>query len=326
MKIRILSGDDVARLLPMRDCIEVMEQALARFARGEAVQPVRLSLPTIDGAGILALMPAQLTDIGLGYKAVSVFHGNAELGLPTHLATIALHDPRTGAPIALMDGTRITEVRTAAASAVATRHLSRTDAGVLAIIGSGVQAQAHARAIACVRELSEIRIVGRRPEAAATLAAELRGELSMSIMAVDDTTRALDGADIVVTATASPVPVFEAAAVGPGVHINAVGSATPTAREIPAVTLAASRLFVDDTRAALLEAGDILLAIGDGTIDAGHIAGTLGEVIIGRVEGRTDDAQITIFESLGLGLEDVAAAAFVHAAALADGSGTEVEV
>ncbi len=145
-------------------------------------------------------------------------------------------------------------------------------------------------------------------------------------MAIDDTTRALDGADIVVTATASPVPVFEAAAVGPGVHINAVGSATPTAREIPAVTLAASRLFVDDTRAALLEAGDILLAIGDGTIDAGHIAGTLGEVIIGRVEGRTDDAQITIFESLGLGLEDVAAAAFVHAAALADGSGTEVEV
>jgi ornithine cyclodeaminase len=161
VKIRILNGDDVARLLPMRECIEVMEQALAQFARGEAVQPVRLSLRAPDDKGILALMPAQLDGIGLGYKAVSVFHGNTALGLPTHMATIALHDPQTGAPIALMDGTRITEIRTAAVSAIATRHLSATDASVLAIIGTGVQARAHARAIACVRQLSEVRIVGR---------------------------------------------------------------------------------------------------------------------------------------------------------------------
>ena len=324
MKIRVLSANDVVRLLPMRDCIEVMERALAQFARGEAVQPVRLSLPAADDKGILALMPAQLDGIGLGYKAVSVFHGNAALGLPTHMATIALHDPQTGAPIALMDGTRITEIRTAAVSAVATRHLSRTDASVLAIIGTGVQARAHARAIACFRQLSEVRIAGRRMEAAQALADELSSELPTR--ASRDVREALDGADIVVTVTASPAPVFDAAHLPAGTHINAVGSSTPNARELPTATVAAARLFVDDTRAALAEAGDILLAIGEGAIDASHIAGTLGEVVIGQVAGRTDAAQITIFESLGLGLEDVAAASHVYAAALADGSGTEIEL
>jgi alanine dehydrogenase len=324
MKLRILTAEDVTRLLPMRECIEVMEQALAQFARGEAIQPLRLQLAAANGAGILALMPAQLTGIGLGYKAVSVFHGNAERSLPTHLATIALHDPATGMPIALMDGTRITELRTAAVSAVATRHLSRTDAHVLAIIGTGVQARAHARAIAHVRELTEVRIVGRRSEAARALAAELAEELPAT--AFDDVAVALDGADIVVTATASPAPVFDAADLRAGMHVNAVGSSTPSARELPAAAVAASRLFVDDRRAALAEAGDILMAIGEGVIYEGHIAGTLGDVIIGQVPGRTDDAQITIFESLGLGIEDVAAASHVYAGAVAAGIGTEVEL
>jgi ornithine cyclodeaminase len=223
-----------------------------------------------------------------------------------------------------MDGTRITEIRTAAVSAVATRHLSRTDASVLAIIGTGVQARAHARAIACVRQLSEVRIVGRRLEAAQELANELSSELPAR--AFDNVGSALNGADIVATVTASPTPVFDAADIDAGAHINAVGSSTPAARELPAATVAAARLFVDDTRAALAEAGDILLAIAEGGIDAGHIAGTLGEVIIGQVAGRTDASQITVFESLGLGLEDVAAAAHVYTAALADGSGTEIEL
>jgi ornithine cyclodeaminase len=324
VKIRVLTADDVVRLLPMPECIEVMERALAQFARGEAVQPVRLSLPAPDEAGILALMPAQLDGIGMGYKAVSVFNGNSARNLPTHMATVSLHDPRTGAPVALMDGTRITEIRTAAVSAVATRHLSTTDATVLTIFGMGVQARAHARAIACVRELSEVRIVGRRVDAAEALADALAAELPTR--AVPDVARALDGADIVVTATASPVPLFDASDLPTGVHVNAVGSSTPNARELPAGTVAAARLFVDDRRAALVEAGDILLAIGEGAIDEGHIAGTLGEVIIGQVDGRSDGSQITIFESLGLGLEDVAAAAHVYAAALADGSGTEIEL
>jgi ornithine cyclodeaminase len=324
VKIRILSGDDVRRLLPMRDCIEVMEDALGRFARGDVVQPVRHSLPTTDGAGILALMPAQVTDIGLGYKAVSIFNGNAALGLPTHMATIALHDPRTGAPIALMDGTSITEIRTAAVSAVATRHLARPDADVLTIIGTGVQARAHARAIACVRELAEVRIVGRRLEAAEALEDELDGELAVD--AFVEATAALKGADIVVTATASSTPLFEPDALAAGVHINAVGACTPKARELPAATVAASRLIVDDRDAALAEAGDILLAIADGVIDEGKIAGTLGEVVIGRLPGRTDATQTTIFESLGLGLEDVAAAAHVYARAVDENAGIEVDL
>jgi ornithine cyclodeaminase len=159
-------------------------------------------------------------------------------------------------------------------------------------------------------------------EAAQTLADELAPELPAR--AFGDVREGLDGADIVATVTASPTPVFNAADIDAGVHLNAVGSSTPNARELPTATVAAARLFVDDTRAALAEAGDILLAIGERAIDAGHIAGTLGEVVIGQVAGRTDAAQITLFESLGLGLEDDAAAAHVYAAALADGSGTEI--
>jgi ornithine cyclodeaminase len=324
MKLRVLSANDVTRLLPMRDCIEVMERALAVFARGEVVQPVRLMTRTADESGVLALMPAHVGGIGFGFKAVTVFHGNDERGLPSHQGLITLIDAETGTPLALMDGTRITAMRTAAVSAVATRHLARTDASVATIIGTGVQARTHAEALACVRELSEIRIVGRRPDAAQQLAAELADRLPAR--AFDDAAAALDGADIVATVTASPAPVFAPEAIAPGTHINAVGAYTATTREVPSETVAAARVFVDDRTAALSEAGDLLLAIADGAIDESHVVGTLGEVLIGQVQGRTDAQQITIFESLGLGLEDIAAASQVYGRALEDGIGTDVEI
>lgn len=324
MKLRVLSADDITRLLPMRDCIEVMERALAAFARGEVVQPVRLMTRTADESGVLALMPAHVGGIGFGFKAVTVFHDNDARGLPSHQGVITLLDAETGTPVALMDGTRITAIRTAAVSAVATRHLARTDASVATIIGTGVQARAHAEALACVRELSEIRIVGRRPNAARQLAAELADRLPAR--AFDDAAAALDGADIVATVTASPAPVFAPEAIAPGTHINAVGAYTATTREVPSETVAAARVFVDDRTAALSEAGDLLLAIADGAIDESHVVGTLGEVLIGQVQGRTDAQQITIFESLGLGLEDIAAASHVCGRALEDGIGTDVEI
>ena len=324
MKLRVLSADDITRLLPMRDCIEVMERALAAFARGEVVQPVRLMTRTADESGVLALMPAHVGGIGFGFKAVTVFHGNDERGLPSHQGLITLIDAETGTPLALMDGTRITAMRTAAVSAVATRHLARTDASVATIIGTGVQARTHAEALACVRELSEIRIVGRRPDAAQQLAAELADRLPAR--AFDDAAAALDGADIVATVTASPAPVFAPEAIAPGTHINAVGAYTATTREVPSETVAAARVFVDDRTAALSEAGDLLLAIADGAIDESHVVGTLGEVLIGQVQGRTDAQQITIFESLGLGLEDIAAASHVCGRALEDGIGTDVDI
>ena len=324
MKLRVLSADDITRLLPMRDCIEVMERALAAFARGEVVQPVRLMTRTADESGVLALMPAHVGGIGFGFKAVTVFHDNDARGLPSHQGVITLLDAETGTPVALMDGTRITAIRTAAVSAVATRHLARTDASVATIIGTGVQARAHAEALACVRELSEIRIVGRRPNAARQLAAELADRLPAR--AFDDAAAALDGADIVATVTASPAPVFAPEAIAPGTHINAVGAYTATTREVPSETVAAARVFVDDRTAALSEAGDLLLAIADGAIDESHVVGTLGEVLIGQVQGRTDAQQITIFESLGLGLEDIAAASHVCGRALEDGIGTDVDI
>jgi ornithine cyclodeaminase len=325
MKLRILSGEDVTRLLPMRDCIEVMERALAALARGEVVQPVRLMMRTADESGLLALMPAHVGGIGIGFKAVTVFHGNDAVGLPSHQGLITLLDAETGTPLAIMDGTRITAMRTAAVSAVATRHLANPDASVLAIFGTGVQARAHAHAIACVRDLRAVRIWGRRPEQTDALAAELASDLPCEVFAVTDAADGVDGADIVVTATASPTPVLPPA-VAPGAHVNAVGAYTPTTRELPSELVAAGRLFVDDRTAALSEAGDILLAIADGAIDESHVVGTLGEVIVGSLPGRTDPSQITIFESLGLGLEDIAAAAHVFAAALDAGVGTEVEV
>ena len=324
MKLRVLSADDITRLLPMRDCIEVMERALAAFARGEVVQPVRLMTRTADESGVLALMPAHVGGIGFGFKAVTVFHDNDARGLPSHQGVITLLDAETGTPVALMDGTRITAIRTAGVSAVATRHLARTDASVAAIIGTGVQARAHAEALACVRELSEIRIVGRRPNAARQLAAELADRLPAR--AFDDAAAALDGADIVATVTASPAPVFAPEAIAPGTHINAVGAYTATTREVPSETVAAARVFVDDRTAALSEAGDLLLAIADGAIDESHVVGTLGDVLIGQVQGRTDAQQITIFESLGLGLEDIAAASHVCGRALEDGIGTDVDI
>jgi ornithine cyclodeaminase len=279
---------------------------------------------TADESGVLALMPAHVGGIGFGFKAVTVFHGNDERGLPSHQGLITLIDAETGTPLALMDGTRITAMRTAAVSAVATRHLARTDASVATIIGTGVQARTHAEALACVRELSEIRIVGRRPDAAQQLAAELADRLPAR--AFDDAAAALDGADIVATVTASPAPVFAPEAIAPGTHINAVGAYTATTREVPSETVAAARVFVDDRTAALSEAGDLLLAIADGAIDESHVVGTLGEVLIGQVQGRTDAQQITIFESLGLGLEDIAAASQVYGRALEDGIGTDVEI
>jgi ornithine cyclodeaminase len=326
VKLRVLSANDVTRLLPMRDCIEVMERALAAFARGEVVQPVRLMTHTADESGLLALMPAHVRGIGFGFKAVTVFHHNEARDLPSHQGLITLLDAETGTPLALMDGTRITAVRTAAVSAVATRHLARPDASVLAIFGTGVQARAHAEAIACVRDLRAIRIWGRRPEAADALAADLASSLAVEVFGLTDAPAALRGADIVVTATASPTPVLPADAVEAGAHVNAVGAYTATTRELPSELVARGRLFVDDRHAALSEAGDILLAIADGAIDASHVVGTLGEVVVGSVGGRTDPSEVTIFESLGLGLEDIAAAAHVYEAAVEAGAGVEVEI
>jgi ornithine cyclodeaminase len=306
-----------------------MERTLAELARGRVVMPVRLVTATHSGGGVVALMPAHLPDEGLfGYKAVTVFPGNDPAIEPTHQAAVAVLDQDTGRMLALVDGTAITEIRTAAVSAVATRHLARPDARVATVVGAGAQGRAHIAALAEVRDLDEIRVWSRDParaQVAAREAGAIRGG-RCRVIAVDTADAALEGADIVVTATSSRTPVLRSEWLAVGVHVNAVGSCIPAARELDGPTVARARLIVDQRDAALTEAGDILLAIEDGLIDRDHIQGDLGQVVTGTVPGRTSDDQLTVFESLGLGAEDVAAAGFVLRRAEAAGAGTLVEL
>ncbi len=324
--ILVLDGDAIADVLPMADCIPVMEAALAELARGDAEVPVRLVLDAGPGVGAVALMPAELRDSGaLGYKVVTVFPGARDRGEPAHQAVVAVLDPDTGRILAFLDGTSITAIRTAAVSAVATKHLARPDARILTVLGSGVQAERHLTSIPLVRDISEIRVWARRPAEAERVAAA-HGSLAPLVRAVADPREALAGADIVVTATTAVEPILARAWVSPGCHINAVGSCVPTAREIDARTVADARVFVDERRAALTESGDLLLAIADGAINADHIVGELGDVIVGRLPGRTSDEEITLFESLGLGVEDVAAAQFAHRQAVARQLGVTIHL
>ncbi|MDP9190268.1 MAG: ornithine cyclodeaminase family protein [Acidobacteriota bacterium] len=301
MKVLILSDRDVEHLLTMEACIEVMADALAALARGEVHNPLRMPVRAPGAPGLLGLMPAWRGGETPYYalKEVCVFPENPKRGLDTHLGAVILHSGDTGQPLAFMNASAITAIRTAAVSAVATRLLAREDAGVLAIIGTGVQGRSHRVAIPLVRPIREIRMCGR-------------GE------SVEEAVR---GADIVVTATSSKEPILRREWLSPGVHINAVGSSVPTARELEANLVAEAALFVDRRESTVNESGDYLAAVEKGAV----IRAELGELLIGAAEGRKSESEITLFKSLGLAVEDLAAAAFLYDAARQTGRGTWVE-
>ena len=264
MDVTVLSAEDVAKLLPMRDCIQVMREALASLARGKALVPLRMVMRMPDASGFLGVMPGQIDpDDGregaLGMKAVSVFPGNTGRGIDTHQGAVLLFEADTGRLSALMDGAAITAIRTAAVSGVATDLLARQDAAELAILGAGVQARTHLEAIAAVRPLRRVRIWSRNPQHALNLAREVSAGYQASIEAVPTAEAAVRGADVVATVTASPQPVLQRPWLKEGAHINAVGSSIPTTREIDTATMAAVRLFVDRRESAVNEAGDVLI-------------------------------------------------------------------
>ncbi|MGN6182911.1 MAG: ornithine cyclodeaminase family protein [Thermoanaerobaculia bacterium] len=308
MKTLILSHADVEELLTMRECIAVMEDALAALARGEVHNPLRQAIRAPGAPGLLGLMPAWRT----GYyalKEVCVYPENPKRGLDTHVGTVLLHSGETGEPLAIMNASAITAIRTAAVSAVATRLLARPDARVLAVIGNGVQAKAHLEAIPLVRDIVDVRVFSRS---------------SGTVASAEEAVR---GADIVVTATNSREPVLKREWLKPGAHINAVGSSIPSARELDGATIAASSLFVDRIESTVNESGDYLFAVKEGAIRRPeHIRGELGDVLIGRTAGRTADDEITLFKSLGLAVEDLASAAFLYEKARREGRGTGVEI
>jgi ornithine cyclodeaminase/alanine dehydrogenase-like protein (mu-crystallin family) len=290
--IRFLDEAAVALHLRMEDVIPATEQALASFSAGEVTQPVRTMVPVAEHGGFLAVMPAYTGSLGV--KLVTLYPGNIDV--PTHLATILLFRPETGELMAIMDGRLITEVRTAAVSAVATKLLARDDASTLAILGSGVQAQSHLEALRLVRDFREIRVWS--PRNAATFAAR------HGVEAASTAEEAIRGADVIVTVTSSTEPVLFGAWVKPGAHVNAVGACRPDWRELDDTLLASARLIVDSRAAALVESGDV--------IAAGHIDGELGEIVAGTVSGRIAPDEITVFKSLGLAVEDVVTADLVY--------------
>jgi ornithine cyclodeaminase len=320
----LLAERDVRAVLSMDDLISAMETALEGFSGGGARQPLR-TVVEAGGHGFYGVMPAYLEDpAALGTKLVSVYHGNPARGLPSHLATILLHDPDTGALLAVMDGRYITEARTAAVSAASVKHLARKDAKILAILGSGVQAHSHADAITRVGAFQEIRIWGRTPERAAALALELAPAFKGQVSAVPTAQHAVDGADVIALVTASREPVVRREWVRDGAHICAVGACRPDQREMETALVKDARVFVDSRQGALAEAGDIVIPIKEGAFDASHIAAELGDVFGGRAQGRRGPGEITIFKSLGMAVEDVAAARLAFERASASGLGRGV--
>ena len=313
----LLSEQDVRIVLLVSDLIDAMESALARFSSNEVTQPLRTVIEVGLQKAFVGVMPAFIDEPAmLGTKVVSVFGSNAAVGLPTHLATIVLLDPMTGELLSIMDGRYITEARTAAVSAVSVKHLAREEATRLAIIGTGVQARSHLEAISAVRQLNEIRVWSRSAANRAAFAREMRARTTATITPASSARNAVDAADVIVLATASREPVVQSDWIPDGAHVCAVGACRPDQREMDSALVARGRIFVDSRTGALAEAGDIILPIKEGAIGEKHVAGELGEVVLGRIAGRTSRDEVTIFKSLGMAVEDVAAAhlAYVKAA------------
>ena len=323
MKILILDSQQIRELLPMRDCIELMADALSSLARGEVFQPLRTIIRPPEARGLLGLMPAYRTgDHGaFGMKAICVFPGNPAIGKDAHQGAVMLFSRETGEMIALMNASEITAIRTAAVSAVATRLLAREDAHELAIIGAGVQARTHLMALDAVRSIKHARVACRNIEHAHEIAREMQPRFSFPIEPVKTNEEAVCGADLIVTATSSQEPVINEDWVSPGAHVNAIGTHSPNSREIDSATMAASRIFVDRRESALNEAGDYLLAAKEGLIDADSILAEIGELLIGTKHGRNSVNEITLFKSLGLAIEDVACAEYLYQKALSQDFG-----
>lgn len=312
-----LNESDVRAVLPMRDLIDCMESALTAFSSGQVRQPVRQVIEAGGGGNFFAAMPAWLeTGPSMGAKLVTVYHENGARGLHTHQAAIVLLDAETGELLSVMDGRYITEARTAAVSAAALRRLARSGAKTLAIIGSGVQAGSHLRAFAHVWQFDDVRCWSPNPASVARLAA---GHPEVQSAATPEA--AVRGAEVVLLVTSSAVPVVHNDWIAAGACIISVGACRPHQREMDSDLVTRGRLIVDSRAAALKESGDVLIPLSEGRFTEDHIAGELGEVLAGRVAGRTSDDQVTLFKPLGQAVEDVAAARLVYGRAVAEGRG-----
>ncbi len=323
----IISHSQVRELLPMRDCMEVVGDALSNLARGDGVQPLRSGILRPDRRGILAWMPGLLAaGRPFGIKVLSVVDNPGELGVESHQGGVMIFDAATGAPLALCEAGAITAVRTAAVSALATDRLARTGSEILAILGAGAQASSHIEAMLEVREISRIQVWSRDIDKARVFAEEQAVRHGVIVEPATSVASAVAGADIVCTTTSAREPVLFAEMLEPGMHINAVGASIPSWREIDTDVLPHVTLFTDRRESLANEAGEFIKGLEEGFVEAGLVVPEIGEVLNGDHPGRTSETEITLFRSLGLAVEDIASAQLVYQRALDQGVGTQVDL
>ena len=308
--IPFIDASTVRRVLGMNACIDLMADTQSAISRGEITLPLRSFVPVADGKGVLGLMPGEIPS-AFGAKLISLYSANPSRDLPAIQGCIVLFDRDTGTPAALIDGGSITAMRTAAASGAATRELARPESRVLALLGYGVQAETHLEAMCCVRPVREVRVWGPSIGKARSFA-ERHTTGDRVVTAVDTAREAILGADIVCAVSSADEPVIEGRWLAPGSHLNLVGSHTATTREADGETLRRARIFTEITSFAMQEAGDILLAMEEGMISADDLGGEIGAVLDGRIKGRRDENEITLYESLGNTAQDLAAAQYVY--------------
>ena len=320
-QMQVIDAAQVHELLPMSACIDAMANAMRAASNGEVAIPARMHAPLVDESAVMLVMPgSSVNPPYYGAKIVGMHPDNPAHGLPQIQGFIVLFEHETGRPAALIDAASVTAIRTAAASALATRELARSDARTLGIFGTGAQVAPHIEAIACVRELDEVRLWGRDVAKAARIAAEQSERFDFDIVVSGDAANAA-ACDIVATLTGSSEPIVNGAWLSEGTHLNLVGSHTATTREVDTAAVLKSRVFVDLRASAMYEAGDILIPIGEGAITGDHVVGEIGDVVSGRIPGRESRDDITLYKSLGIVAQDLFAAALVVEKAMADGTG-----
>lgn len=327
--VLLLSQEDVRSLLKMEETIQAVEEGFRQYALRNVSMPVRQSIALDRYNGVMLTMPAYVGGKidALGQKVVTVYPDNPKAHhLPTIVATIQLLDPKTGDCLAIMDGTLITAMRTAAASAVATKYLARKDARRVAIFGAGVQARTQLVALSQVRDIVLTKVFDPLPDHKASFCREMSKTLKIDVKPADSPEEATRNSDIIVCASTSKTPVFNAKWLAPGTHINAIGSHTPTAREVDTTTVLSSKLVVDSCEAVLKEAGDIVIPIKEGVITPSHIWAELGEIIVKKKTGRATDEEMTLFKSVGLAVQDISTADVVYRHAIQRNVGIRVDM
>jgi ornithine cyclodeaminase/alanine dehydrogenase-like protein (mu-crystallin family) len=327
MKTLIVSQSEVTRLLPMRACMDAMAEALMALGRGDVVLPLRQVVPLPHKLGALAAMPAYSeSPKGIGVKVIAVFPGNRGTPFDSHQGAVLYFDAEHGSLRAIVDASEVTAIRTAAVSGLATKLLAREDAGDLAILGAGAQARTHLEAMLAVRKIERVRVWSPTPESRDRFAEHEGRRQGIAIESVASVQSAVADADLICTVTSAREPILKGKWIAPGAHVNAVGSSVKSARELDTAAVQRARLFVDRRESTLNEAGDFLLPKAEGAIGDDHILGEIGEILLGTVPGRGSRDEITLFKSLGIAVEDLAAAHVIYTRAVEQDVGTWIEL